>query len=432
MSLNGEEVASTHDPPMKTDNPKPVRSSSRERTFTERGLEMHKQEAIKHKKEFMKAYGHWKEVAGEIRTALKSFCSQDELNNIREEIQSRHSAVSERYEPIQRNHDATPDIVPKMDACIALTAEISEIIEKRLETVDEVFNPELEKLRVRMALKKDEYGSIFGHTKTDTVLSLAENSIHSQGSSKHLDAGAELAAQQEKAKAVYQIQAQEEVLSKLEEEKQLVLKRLEDERQVALKRIEANMRQEKKRLQQIQAESEVRIAEARVNAYESFEHDFRDCLKETDLTVESKSQLNPMANAYQPPQAHAKALASHEKDSLTQALINSLSMNRLPAPEPPKFSGEALKYVDWKMSFMALIDHQPLPAHEKMFYLKNYLSGEARKAVEGFFYRNSEEAYHGALKVLEERYGNHFIVQKAFRDKLMKWPKVGTSDPAAL
>jgi len=81
---------------------------------------------------------------------------------------------------------------------------------------------------------------------------------------------------------------------------------------------------------------------------------------------------------------------------------------------------------------MALIDHQPLPAHEKMFYLKNYLSGEARKAVEGFFFRNSEEAYQGALRVLEERYGNHFIVQKAFRDKLMKWPKVGPSDPAAL
>ncbi|KAJ8015422.1 hypothetical protein DPEC_G00025950 [Dallia pectoralis] len=302
----------------------------------------------------------------------------------------------------------------------------------RLETVDEVFNPELEKLRVRMALKKDEYGSIFGYTGTDTVTSLSENSIPSQGSSKHVDAEAELAAQHERVKAIYQVQVQEEVLNKLEEEKQLVLKRLEEERQVALKGIEANMRQERKRLQQIQAESEVRIAEARVNAYESLECDSRDWPKKTDLPVECKGQPNPKTNAYQPTRARANTLASPEKDDLTQALINSLSINRLPAPEPPKFSGEALKYVDWKMSFMALIGHQPLPVHEKMFYLKNYLSGEARKAVEGFFYRNSEEAYQGALKVLEERYGNHFIVQRAFRDKLMKWPKVGSSDPAAL
>lgn len=108
MSLNGEEVASTHDQPMKTDNPQPVRSSSRERTFREKGLEMHKQEAIKHKKEFMRAYGSWKEVAGKVRTALKSFCSQDELNKIREEIQIRHNAVSECYEPIQRKPQRHP------------------------------------------------------------------------------------------------------------------------------------------------------------------------------------------------------------------------------------------------------------------------------------------------------------------------------------
>ncbi|KAL1279543.1 hypothetical protein QQF64_026216 [Cirrhinus molitorella] len=38
-----------------------------------------------------------------------------------------------------------------------------------------------------------------------------------------------------------------------------------------------------------------------------------------------------------------------------------------------------------------------------MFYLKTYISGEARKAVEGFFYKNSEDAYLGAWRVLEER-----------------------------
>ncbi len=81
---------------------------------------------------------------------------------------------------------------------------------------------------------------------------------------------------------------------------------------------------------------------------------------------------------------------------------------------------------------MTLIDRKPLPASEKMFYLKNYLAGEARKAVEGFFYRDSGNAYNGAWKVLQDRYGNPFIIQKAFRDKLMKWPKIDTNDPLAL
>lgn len=87
MSFNGEEVDSTHSfvssHKGKTDGPCPVRSSSRERTLTEKGLEMQEQETIKHKKAFMRAYGSWKEMAGKVRTALKSFCSLDELNKIR-------------------------------------------------------------------------------------------------------------------------------------------------------------------------------------------------------------------------------------------------------------------------------------------------------------------------------------------------------------
>ena len=67
-----------------------------------------------------------------------------------------------------------------------------------------------------------------------------------------------------------------------------------------------------------------------------------------------------------------------------------------------------------------------------MLYLKHYVAGEARKAVEGFFYRNSEDAYYSALTLLQERYGKPFIIQKALWDKLMKWPKISGIDPPAL
>ena len=115
-----------------------------------------------------------------------------------------------------------------------------------------------------------------------------------------------------------------------------------------------------------------------------------------------------------------------------ETIANSLTLNRLPVPEPTTFAGDPLKFVDFKVSFMTLIDQKPIPASEKMLYLKSYLAGEARKAVEGFFYRSSEDAYKGAWSVLKDRYGNPFVVQKAFRDKLMKWPKIGPSDSLAL
>lgn len=61
-----------------------------------------------------------------------------------------------------------------------------------------------------------------------------------------------------------------------------------------------------------------------------------------------------------------------------------------------------------------------------------YFAGEECKALEGFFYRNSEKAYQGTQETLEERYGSSFIVQRAFREKFTKWPIVAANDPRVL
>ncbi|GAA6067476.1 uncharacterized protein LOC103911210 [Tachysurus ichikawai] len=209
------------------------------------------------------------------------FCSHENLERILQDIQSRQNSVYQHYQPILRNNATFPDIANRMDACAALTAEISDLVSKRLQTIDEDYN---------------------------------------------------------------------EVLVK--------------ERQAVCE-----------------------------------EH---------------------------------KAQPSQDNVALAQAIADSLSTHRLPVPEPTIFAGDPLKFIDWKMSFMTLIDRKSLPPGEKMFYLKNYLVGEARKAVEGYFYRNSEDAYQGAWKVLQDRYGNPFILQRAFRDKLMRWPKIGGNDPLAL
>ena len=198
------------------------------------------------------------------------------------------------------------------------------------------------------------------------------------------------------------------------------------------------MEQERAILQQLQTEKDVAIAAARVRAYDDLEgfenHDeaINDRTNSACYRRETNPRLNPNAASFQPHQAAPEVTMTQESVSLAQAIASSLSMNRLPVPEPTKFSGDPLRFTDWKMSFIALIDRKPLPPSEKMFYLKMYLAGEAPKAVEGLFYRDSENAYNGAWKVLQDRYGNPLIIQKAFRDKLMRWPKINTNDPLAL
>ncbi|CAI5640766.1 unnamed protein product, partial [Oreochromis niloticus] len=420
------------------------KSSSRERKLTEKGLEMQNQDIRKREKSFNKTYDSWKLVARETRTKLKSLCSAEDLNKLQQNIEAKHDAVSSQYEPILRNSNTTPDIVYKMDACVTLTKEVCNLISDRLKTVHEEYNNHLEKERVREVLSKNEYGSVFGDSITETASSieLSEQLSHHSGSSctrrSRVDAEAELAAKLEQSKAMEEIRAQQAHLHKLESEWKLKEAKMLSE--IKLKEVEMHqqLEQERAKLQQLQADKEVAIATARVKAYNSLEG-FENHNGEIDSKISSacyrrqmEPQLNPNAASFQPHQAIPEMTMTQESVSLAQAIASSLSMNRLPVPEPATFSGDPLQFTDWKMSFMNLIDRKPLPASEKMFYLKNYLAGEARKAVEGFFYQDSENAYKGAWKVLDDRYGNPFIIQKAFRDKLMRWPKISANDPLAL
>ncbi|XP_024119479.1 uncharacterized protein LOC112140697 [Oryzias melastigma] len=339
-----------------------VRSSSREQSLTEKGKEIQEQGAKKHEKAFNKAYETWKELARDIRAGLKGFYSSEELNAASHDIRAKHEAVTLNYEPIRRNHSMTQEIVKRMDACSVITTEICELIQKRQETIQEAFNDRLEKERVRMILNKTEFGSVFGHSITETVISATPS-----------------------------------------------------------------------KLQQLKADSAVKVAAARVRVYnaqdgfESFEASSHHSDNPEYCYSATQVSLNPQAQSFQP-----RTLPGEQELNLAQALANSLTLNRLPLPELAIFSGDPLKFVDWKISFMALIGNKPLPVGEKMLYLKGYLAGEAKKAVEGYFYRNTEQAYQGIWNVLQERYGSPFMVQRAFRNKLMKWPKINANDPLAL
>lgn len=420
-----------------------VASGTRERKLTERGQQMREEQAKKHIKAFLKSYENWKGIAKECRKSLKQFCSKENLDKMNKYIQSGYDHVHQNYEPLQRNSTNTQDIVQKMDACNTLTMEICDLVSRRMEvgiTLD-TFNPETEKQRVRMILNRDEHKSIFGETSTESVISdrlegLDEASVAtSRASSKRADAQAELAAKQEQAKSMEEIQAQQSKLTKLESEWKLHESQMMAEMRQKQAEVELKLEEEKSKLKMMKANMDVKVAAARVRTYDKFESGVEDEGKERHELAPVKTTT--IMNSNRPLSAGAtvsqtQTQAHSELAGLAEAIASSLSLNRLPVPEPSVFSGDPLKFVDFKMSFLTLIGRKPIPASEKMLYLKGYLTGEARKAVEGFFYRSSEDAYKGAWAVLEDRYGNPFVVQKAFRDKLMKWPKINSNDSSAL
>ncbi|XP_070186269.1 uncharacterized protein [Littorina saxatilis] len=119
-------------------------------------------------------------------------------------------------------------------------------------------------------------------------------------------------------------------------------------------------------------------------------------------------------------------------DSLAKTLSDALMINRLPMQEPCIFVGDPLQYPIWRSSFSFLIERQNITSSEKLLYLQRYIGGQAKEAVTGFFLLREGDAYERAMEVLENRFGNSYVVSQAFRTKLDEWTPVKSKDPKGL
>ena len=159
-------------------------------------------------------------------------------------------------------------------------------------------------------------------------------------------------------------------------------------------------------------------------------------------TVNARSNL-PSHNIVPQTMTGHSHLAAHEPviqsmvtqdhlEFLTRAMMEQATISRYPVPEPTVFAGDPIYYSGWKSSVDILLDRKSIPEDEKIFYLKRYLAGDARAAVEGYFLQPTSESYKLAREFLEERYGDQFTIANAFRDRLEKWPKLSGKDQVGL
>ncbi|CAC5418286.1 unnamed protein product [Mytilus coruscus] len=192
------------------------------------------------------------------------------------------------------------------------------------------------------------------------------------------------------------------------------------------------MQAQQSELKRIAARKELEIANARLDAYSRM----------TEL-IQGQNEEPGASNILQTRVSESNVLptcipeisilpTTVMETYLTSTHQNPILYNTNNVPEPNIFNGDPLQYMEWKTSFEMLIDRKGVLTTEKIFYLKKYVGGAARKALEGYFYNNSQTAYDIARKVLKERYGHPFIMQKAFRDKLASWPRIAPKDPIAL
>lgn len=146
----------------------------------------------------------------------------------------------------------------------------------------------------------------------------------------------------------------------------------------------------------------------------------------TNVNTSVNEQLAPTESTCRSPNLEQGLL------SLANSLAQQMSLSRLPPPEPNIFYGDPLKYPGWKVAFQALIEQRQIPVTERIHYLKKYIGGPVQDVVENYFLVTTSDSFEEAKSLLDQRYGDPFIISSAFRDKLDKWPKIASRDGPGL
>lgn len=436
--VSGDEVLQE-----KTQQENELRRSQRTRTLTEKGKEMQagRFKALQHK--FNCVYAKWRSQAKTSKQPLSQTTeslSEELINDIILEIKGLCSDVTRAYEELRKVSTPDQEMRRKVDLCV----EISNfIISRALSRRDERI-PEEEQ-------EWPEAGSLFD-TSTSKSASILKGlfSEHSNKSTvKRQEAAADAAASQAVLKVLQEQQYEQLEIERLEaeakrkfadQEAAVVKRRLQREEEEA--KIKAQMEEEhiaiqrtleekRRKIQRLEAVKNLTAAQARLQVYDQANiKEEREDILELDNVLDN--QIPPpisFQSMHRSPVTQAVTSTLNESTvELVKVLAGALSANRIPIPEPQVFSGDPLKYNDWKLSFETLIDHKNIQDKEKIYYLRRYVSGQAKKALDGYFLLGTESAYVAAWEILEERYGNPFTIAKAYRDKLQSWPKMGSKD----
>ncbi|KAL7859131.1 hypothetical protein SRHO_G00142780 [Serrasalmus rhombeus] len=447
-----EEEESVHDEPLE-ENPAQevevntetdVTEDKRKRRFTEKGQELHNEKLKKFQRNFDKTYEKWKVLAKEAKKALSLPNSTKVLHEHQIQIHTADLEVKERYEDVRKYSVPDADTRRRVDTCDAVSKQL---IERLHVLQDEDTDKHLPTVQAPWG----NTGSVFS-CQEDQVSMLSPpfsgrvSKRSSVSSTKKQEAEAELAATKATLKVLAEMEQEEKELERLEAENRRQLAQQEAENAERHKLLEEKRRQ----LKRLEATKRMNAAKARLQVYEQdvgSDEEISDLLHNHNLpplkanalprySMPSQSASKLPTTTYEVPKLTSQVARPTFHDNsttmLAEAIAESINTSRLPVPEPPIFSGDPIRYKDWKMSFLTLIGRKNIPVNEKIYYLRKYVTGAAKKAIESYFLVGTEEAYYSAWEILEERYGNSFVVAKAFRDKLNSWTKIGPKDSVEL
>nr|XP_054604914.1 uncharacterized protein LOC107372912 [Nothobranchius furzeri] len=435
---NGEEAQqSSISINSQSENP---RRSQRTRTLTEKGKSLEDAKLHGLTKDFQRFYKKWKYHINSFKRMVKN----EDIDLIPEAVSAIDAIMTDicnTYDDIRRIESPDVEIRRRCDVCCAVS--------------------EAARAKAKCLLEENGDPDSIPWPDSESVFESSTSSISSRITFKsksisEMSRQSSLVSLQQRQEAAAEVAATEEVIKIMKTQHQCEEEIRELEVEDAKKRaqfltesttIKTKLEEKRKEVELLKELQKHNAAQARLKVYaESIKNEGEEPPTSVHLQVKQDSSLLPSRFL----NVHSKPfIPSQVKDpanqrfvqkteipiaceaasiDLVKTLAEAITANRLPVPEPAVFTGDPLQYNDWKLSFQTLVDRKNLPTQEKLFFLRKYVGGSAKKAIEGHFLAGTDTAYCAAWEMLEDRFGDPFVIGKSYRDKIQSWPKITAKD----
>ena len=133
--------------------------------------------------------------------------------------------------------------------------------------------------------------------------------------------------------------------------------------------------------------------------------------------MQTPPTMNPNATPFQTRQNQA---ANGDNDGFKQ-LIDMMS---LPKPSLITFSGDPMQYHVFMNSFKTCIGSAAVSDASKLNRLLELCQGKARTVLMPCALGDPTKGYKAALKLLEDRFGNDYVISEAWVNKIVNGPPI--------
>lgn len=344
----------------------------------EKILTYQSEELSEKEKRLLHKHELWQILIKEARQGLKNYLSDEDLTALADTLKQRQKDLVNDYDDIRSCVTPSLDLRHKIEACDAVFKDLMKIIYERMAEAKGEIGAQRERHAIHQLLNHNNPHSVYGAAPLTSV-----------SQCKFM---------------------QEERLQK--------------------EKIEQQMKDlELQTFQCLQAERDMQAP----YALEVYDREVQQGTDGQPIQWNRQVLFNPPVHhrssfPVTPFPVNSAPLPPTNVCYLAKAIQDGIAKNRLLMSEPTLFSGDPNHFIEWKESFMSLIDKKDISVADKLNYLKKYVTGPAYKCLEGSINRTDDDAYREAWEELNRNYGQQVFVQRPFREKLSKWPKRLSND----